>query len=262
MPLARMLAGLLLVCVAVGAWAQSFPALSGRVVDQAGILTPATVAAITERSAAVEAATGIQAVAVTVADLQGYPIEEYGYRLGRHWGIGTRDRNDGILLIVAPNERRVRIEVGYGLEPYVTDALAIQLIRREILPRFREGDLDGGTRAGFEALADQLVRPETERAAALEAAAAERASGRADGAGILPFLLFLFILWLVLGSMKRRGRRFGGTSGPIIIWGPGWGTGSWGSGHGGWGGGGGGFGGGGFSGGGGGFGGGGASGGW
>ena len=72
--------------------------------------------------------------------LQGYDIEDYGYRLGRHWGIGTAALNNGVLLIVAPNERKVRIEVGRGLEPILTDALTRIIIETSILPRFRSGD--------------------------------------------------------------------------------------------------------------------------
>ena len=85
-----------------------------------------------------------QVVVATVRSLQGFPIEDYGYRLGRAWGIGQKDANNGVILLVAPKERRVRIEVGYGLEPIVTDALSSVIVNQDILPRFRDGDMGGG----------------------------------------------------------------------------------------------------------------------
>ncbi len=89
-----------------------------------------------------------QVVVVTLQSLQGYPIEDFGYRLGRHWGIGQEGKDNGALLIVAPNERKVRIEVGYGLEGTLTDALVKTIIESEIVPRFRENKYPGGIRAG------------------------------------------------------------------------------------------------------------------
>ena len=109
--------GLALLALAAPVSAQTFPKLTGRVVDEAHILSAAQVADLTSKSQALEASTGRQFVVATVPDLQGYPIEDYGYKLGREWKIGQKDANNGIILIVAPNERKVRIEVGYGLEP-------------------------------------------------------------------------------------------------------------------------------------------------
>ena len=107
----------------VSAAEPSFPALTGRVVDDAHILDAAARAAIERKLAAFETKSGRQVVVATLPSLQGYEIEDYGYRLGRHWGIGEKGSNNGALLIVAPNERRVRIEVGYGLEGTLTDAV-------------------------------------------------------------------------------------------------------------------------------------------
>ena len=206
----------------------------------------------------------------TVPDLQGYEIEEYGYQLGRAWGIGQSEANNGVLLIVAPNERKVRIEVGYGLEPILTDALSHQIIQQQILPRFRDGDFPGGIGAGVDAVIQQLqAPPEEAEQRALEAARAQQSSG--GGGSIFPLIFWVFVLMFIIlpllrsgfGGRKYHGRGRGRRGGPVILWGPGLGSGGgWGSGSSGssWGGGGGGFGG--FSGGGGGFGGGGASGGW
>ncbi len=134
------------VVVAAAAFAQSltFPALTGRVVDEAGILDAATRDKLEKLSADLEAKSTDQLVVVTLKSLQGTSIEDYGYQLGRHWQIGQKDKNNGVLLIVAPNERKVRIEVGYGLEGTLTDALGSFIIQQAILPRFRAGDFAGG----------------------------------------------------------------------------------------------------------------------
>ena len=129
-----------------------FPPLTGRIVDEADLLPPAQERRLAAASAALEREVGAQFVIVTVPSLQGYPILEYGVDLGREWGIGSRQRNDGIILLVAANERQVRIEVGRGLEPRVTDPYAARVLEEQILPRFREGDMAGGIVAGSEAL--------------------------------------------------------------------------------------------------------------
>src|SRR3546814_7526207 len=97
----------------------------------------------------------LQLVVATIPDLQGHAIEDYGYQLGRAWGIGRKDVNDGVLLIVAPNEKKVRIEVGYGLEPVLTDALSSVIIQQAILPHFSEGRMAEGSLAGADALIEQ-----------------------------------------------------------------------------------------------------------
>jgi uncharacterized protein len=139
----------LLLLAAVPLCAQpEFPTLTGRVVDEAGVLSPATVEGLTKMLAAHEQATGDQVVVVTLESLQGYSIEDFGYQLGRFWGIGQKGKNNGVLLIVAPKEHKVRIEVGYGLEGKLTDALSSTIIDRDILPAFHRGDFDAGVLAG------------------------------------------------------------------------------------------------------------------
>nr|WP_041864764.1 TPM domain-containing protein [Sphingomonas sp. MM-1] len=267
MLLTRLIALLWLLLAATAAGAQTFPPLSGRVVDAANILSPEQESALTAKLAALEQGSGRQFVVATVPGLQGYTIEDYGYRLGRSWGIGTAKLNDGLILLVAPNERKVRIEAGYGLTPIVTDALSGIIIRRAILPRFRDGDMAGGIDAGADALIDLIKLPDAEAAArAQEIVKTEAAKERQfDPAVLIPIVIIGGMMLMTLRSRRRGGvyRRGGG---PIILWGPG--MGGWGDddddrwgGGGGWGGGGWG-GGGGFSGGGGSFGGGGASGSW
>lgn len=250
----RWLACLAAMLLAFPAAAQDFPKLSGRVVDAANLLSPETEAALTEKLKTLEDTTTRQLVVATIPDLQEYDIADYGYRLGREWGIGQKEEDNGAMLIVAPSERKVRIEVGYGLEGYLTDALSSVIINREIVPRFRDGDMEGGVVAGTDAIVAQLSLPPEEARANLIAARERGQEETRHGLGLIPTILIIwFVFWMlrgVLGGKRRRGR-----GGPIIIWGPGSG-GGWGGGSSG------GFGGGGFSGGGGSFGGGGASGSW
>jgi uncharacterized protein len=261
----------LLAGFAAPAAAQDFPKLTGRVVDSADMLAPADEARISQKLEALERATSRQLVVATVPDLQGYPIEDYGYKLGRAWGIGQTGANNGLILLVAKKERKMRIEVGYGLEPVITDALSGQIIADTITPAFKRGDYAGGIESGVDALAAQLqAPPDQQEQTAL--AASHRAKQRHESGSFFPLIFWAIVMvFVIVPAIIRRagGRRFGrgyGRRGPVILWGPGlggwsggggssWGGGSWGSGGGG-----GGFGG--FSGGGGSFGGGGASGGW
>lgn len=132
--------------------APDFPPLSGRVVDQAKLLSTQAVNELTALLAQHEEATGNQVVVVTLSSLGGYEIADYGYQLGRHWGIGQQGKDNGVLLIVAPNERKVRIEVGYGLEGTLTDALSKNIIETVITPRFKQKDMPGGIVAGSKAI--------------------------------------------------------------------------------------------------------------
>lgn len=138
----------LLLCLEVSQAVPTFPNLSGRVVDNAGLLSSTARETIIAELADHEAATTNQVVVVTLTGLQGYTIEEYGYQLGRHWGIGQAQKNNGVLLIVAPNERKVRFEVGYGLEGILTDALAHEIIQDRILPHFRQQQFESGITEG------------------------------------------------------------------------------------------------------------------
>ena len=230
--------------------APKFPALTGRVVDEANII-PATLRAdLDGKLAALEAQTTDQFVVVTLASLQGYEIADFGYQLGRAWGIGQKDKNNGVLLIVAPKEHDVRIEVGYGLEGDLTDAVTKLIIENAILPKFRAGDMAGGIAAGV----DDVIKVLTGEAATFKQQAAQQqkdyAAKRPDDRSGISFsgILFLIILFIVLWRIGWW---------PLLLMGGGRG-GGWSSGGGSWGS----SGGGGFSGGGGSFGGGGSSGRW
>lgn len=258
----------LAVLFAPPAVAQSFPALTGRVVDAANVIDPATEAALNDKLAAFEQRTQRQLVVATVPSLDGYEISDYGYRLGRKWGLGDKARNDGAILLVAPNERKVRVEVGYGLEPVLTDGLSSLIIQNTILPRFKAGDMAGGIVAGSEAIIKQLELPADQAAQVAQAANARARQGGGGGIpiGTLLWLGFIAIFFILPLFRRRKGRRYRGGGmgavGNIILWealsaaarSGSRGGGSFGGGFGG--------GGGGFSGGGGSFGGGGASGSW
>ena len=135
----------------------TFPKLTGQVVDEMGLLRPEDRAAILTELKALEGKSSDQVVVAVVRSLQGYPIEDYGYRLGRAWGIGQSTTNNGVILLVAPTERRVRIEVGRGLEPQLTDALSRTIIENAITPAFKRGDYAAGIRAGVKDITDVLL---------------------------------------------------------------------------------------------------------
>ena len=263
----------LLFFAAAPASAQTFPKLAGEpVVDAANLLDPAQEATLNAKLKGIQATSGHQVAVATIPDLEGRDIADYGYRLGRAWGLGSKEKDNGVVLIVAPNERRTRIEVGYGLEPILTDAYSSVIVNMVMIPRFKAGDYPAGIDAGVDAIAQQIQLP-PEQAAARAAQAQAQARSRQSGSGGMPgaliFWIFvgLFVVLPLLGRLGGRRHRGGRGSGigEVILWtainaavnsrnndGGGWGGG------GGFGGGGGG----GFSGGGGGFGGGGASGGW
>lgn len=234
---------LLAICAAQAAL--TFPPLTGRVVDDAHVLSADTQDKLTALLAQEEKQTGNQIVVATLPSLQGAAIEQYGYQLGRAWGIGQKGKNNGTILIVVPSEHKVQIEVGYGLEGDITDAQSRIIIDEFMLPAFRHGDYDGGVTAGTQAIIKVLggvtLSPSDEDT--------DQDRGASHNFSWVPIVVIL--IWIVFGRFLW----------PLLFLGGGWGSrGGWGGGGfggGGWSGGGGGF-----SGGGGSFGGGGASGSW
>ncbi len=253
---------IVLLCSALAQAQPRFPQLAGRVVDEAGLLSSADIAQLTADLEALEKKSSDQLVVVTLKSLQGYAIEDYGYQLGRAWGIGQAKVNNGVLLIVAPNEHKVRIEVGRGLEPQLTDAMSSLIIQNAILPAFRRGDWGGGIKAAVRDITDVILGDAD--AVKQRRASRVKPTPGVDWDSMLTLLFWALVISFALYSHYQQSRhlpagqrRRGGYGGayPIIVPG-GWG----GSGH--WGGSGGGNGGGGFGGGGGDFGGGGSSGSW
>jgi uncharacterized protein len=143
------------VCVAF-AFAFDFPALTGRVVDQAGVMTAESRSDVEAKLEGLEDKSGIQLVVATVKSLQGSDIETYANQLFRFWKLGEAKKNNGVLLLVAPAEHKVRIEVGYGLEGTLTDALSSVIISSAIIPRFKTGDFSGGIERGVDGIISVL----------------------------------------------------------------------------------------------------------
>ncbi len=223
----------------------AFPELTGPVVDGANLLSADAQDAITHKLLTYDQSSGNQLVVVTVTSLDGYPIEQWGYQLGRHWGIGQKGKNTGAILIVDRDERKLRIEVGYGLEGTLTDAESDNIIRNVMAPQFKQGDYAEGINDGVDAILALLGGAEDQE---------QQQTHHDHSSTILLMMFLLFILLRVLSAGLYSSRRSG------LWWLLGlWGLGGWGRGYrgGGFGGGGGGF-----SGGGGSFGGGGASGSW
>lgn len=184
----------------------TFPVLTGRVVDEAKVIDLQTKTELEQQLAAFEQSSGNQIVVVTLRGLQQRPIEEYGYQLGRHWGIGQKDKDNGALLIIVPSERQTRIEVGYGLEGELTDAISRIIIEERMIPHFRSGHYAEGIRAGVSAilatLGDQSsgtpvqVQPEPEDESIWQL--------------LIPFLVLFLIL-------RGSGRRRSGLLTPLIL---------------------------------------------
>ena len=246
-----------------------FPALTGPVVDQANIIPDDEEVRLTQKLLALKQQSNRELQVVTLASLDGNDISDYGYQLGRAWGLGDKARGNAAILIVAPNERRMRVEVGYELEGTLTDGLSWLIISKVITPKFKAGDLPGGIEDGTDALIAQLQLPADQaaqvaaQANAQQAATQKAAKDQFNPASLIwiAFIVLFFILPMLRRMRGGRGYRSSGL-GNVIMWsvldgmtrggggggGSGWSGGSGGGGSSWGGGGGGGFGGGGASG--------------
>ena len=245
----------LILCLASAAFALDFPPLTGRVVDQAGVMTAASRSDVEAKSKDLEDKSGIQLVVATVKSLQGSDIETYANQLFRFWKLGEAKKNNGVLLFVAPAEHKVRIEVGYGLEGTLTDALSSVIISSAMVPRFKANDYSGGIERGVDAIISELTTDAAEWHRKVNVRSEDSSATFNEVFAVLFFVLMIFIVWYLMrhanGPPSGRGGR-GGRGGPIFMpYGGSWGSSGWGGGGGG-----------GFSGGGGSSGGGGASGSW
>jgi uncharacterized protein len=247
----------LVLCLASSALALDFPPLTGRVIDQADVMTAQSRSDLEVKLKELEDKSSIQLVVATVKSLQGSDVETYANGLFRFWKLGEARKNNGVLLLVAPAEHKVRIEVGYGLEGTLTDALSSVIISSAIIPRFKTGDFSGGIERGVDGITSVLSGDTADWQPKPHVRSDESAID--DLLAFLFPLLLMFAIWYLMGSARgaasrRPVRQVGRT---IIIpyggstWGSGWGGGIGGGGFGG-----------GFSGGGGSSGGGGASGSW
>lgn len=233
--------------------APNFPALTGRVVDQAGVLSSGVRASLAAKLADLEQKSSIQLVVATVASLEGEEIEPYANDLFRAWKLGAAVKSNGVLLLVAPKDHRVRIEVGYGLEGTLTDAISKLIIVNAIAPRFKTNDFDGGVTRGV----DDIITTLTTDAGEWQSKRDFQPQTQAQNTNSAwPVIFFFAIIMLIVVVNLRRGGGYRSSSvGPWLIGASSWRD-SGSSSSGGW------SGGGGFSGGGGSSGGGGASGGW
>ena len=191
-----------LLLALAGAFAATFPPLTGRVVDQANIIPVETRGALTSKLADLESKSGIQLVVATVGSLEGDEIEPYANQLFRTWKLGEAQKNNGVLLLVAPNERRVRIETGYGLEGTLTDALSKVIISNAITPRFKSGDFGGGITRGVDDIITVLTTDASEwqKRPSLRL---DRQQESSSADGIVPALLIGLIILLIVSPGFR-----------------------------------------------------------
>ena len=202
-PQALIVALLAALWASVALAAANFPPLTGRVVDQANILSPVTKADLERKLADLEQKSRIQLVVATVPSLDGEEIEPYANGLFRAWKLGEAKDNNGALLLIAPKERRVRIEVGYGLEGTLTDAVSSIIIANAIAPRFKAGDFNGGVTRGVDDIITTLSTNSAEWKPKPADMRAEHEASLLDT--LAPFLIFLFIMFVISRMSRRSG---------------------------------------------------------
>ena len=190
------------LCLIATAFALTFPPLSGRVVDQANVIPADARSAIETKLADLESKSGIQLVVATVNSLEGQEIEPYANGLFRTWQLGEKTKNNGVLLLVAPNEHRVRIEVGYGLEGTLTDALSSVIIANAMTPRFKTGDFAGGISRGVDDIITVLTTDSSEWGQRPELRLDRPYEGAPVGWVLLGFLIFFIVLMIISKSFR------------------------------------------------------------
>ncbi|MEH3040917.1 MAG: TPM domain-containing protein [Sphingomonas paucimobilis] len=216
----------LLFCLWISLWtvcalpaaAQDFPKFTGLVVDDANVLPAETRANLTQKLQALQKDTKRQFVVATIGDTQGLPLEDYGYKLLRTWGVGLKGVDNGAILFIAPNnpagQRGPRLEVGYGLEPILTDAMSSAIIQQQMMPKLRTGDVPSAMTAGADAVIAQLRLSPEEAQARVDAAAAafdrgrrQRTSG-SDGGAVIGIVFFVGVGLLIFGIIAVSSRRW------------------------------------------------------
>ena len=226
----RYLAVLLLALFALAApaSAQTFPENDGSpVVDQAGILRPEQVVDLRSKSEALYAQSGRAFAVATVKSLEGRDPDDYAYQLLRYWKLGSAKADDGVLLVVAPNDRKVAISTGYGAGEYVTDAVSGIIIREKILPEFKKNppDYGAGITAGADAIIKQMQLPPDQARANAEQARQQGSRRKVEGVWFLPVLFVMIVAFGILASLARKGsgRRYrarrAGIDPWIVLWG-------------------------------------------
>lgn len=203
--------------------APNFPELTGRVVDNANLLSVESQQYWEQRLEEHEQESSNQVVLVTLTDLQGYDIADFGYQLGRHWGIGQKNSNNGLLLIIAPTERQVRIEVGYGLEGVMSDGLSHTVIQQHIIPPFKQGDYSTGIEQGLTHILE-ILNADPDKLARMQENAERYSSDDGNGG----WMAIIIIIFSILSTVMRRATKqklaipaaliTGGIVGFMIAW--------------------------------------------
>ena len=184
-----------------------FPELTGRIIDQAHVLQPQTISALDEKLAAFEQQTSHQVVVVTLNDIGDYDIADYGYQLGRHWQIGQQGKNDGVIVLMVPSTKQVRIDVGYGLEGDLTDATSSMIISNVMIPQFKQGDLETGLVQGTLAVMSVISQDGSPLV--------KQAQGQTADSQMKYFLIALLIFWVI--SRLFGGRSSGSGIAPFLL---------------------------------------------
>ena len=225
-PVRLLLALLAMVFAFAGTMARAeLPARpSGPILDAASILPDAEEAALDRKLRDYNMRTGRALMVVSVTSLDGEDVATYANNILRTWGVGGKESDQGLIFLIAPTERKVRIETGYGLEQYLPDVLASRIIREQVTPKFKADDMPGGINAGIDAITAQLDRDPAEAKAVAEAAkaAAAQRSQKSEGSNVPGVVLWLVLLIVMISLFSRRGRRSYRRSGidpGIILWG-------------------------------------------
>ena len=201
------LVAFLFFIVPFSAGALDVPQLKGRVNDYASILSPETAQKLEVALSAIESSDSTQIVVLTIPSLEGEALEEFSLKVAEAWKIGQKNLDNGAILLVSKNDRKLRIEVGRGLEGKLTDLISGRIIRSEIIPKFKEGDFNGGIEAGIKAVVS-VVRGEYK--------ASETNTGRKES-GKNPIFTLLIFLFVITAALSGISKILGGTSGAVLL---------------------------------------------
>lgn len=196
------------ICLVSSVFALSVPSLTAPVVDNANIVSYQTEQRLNNLLYSLSSQTGMQVAVLTIPSLQGEDLESYSMRVADNWKLGSKEKNTGVLLLVALKERAVRIEVGYGLEDVLTDMKCGLIIRNVIVPYFRDGNYDGGIEKAVENIVGLLTNDET----LVTKSVAEGTDASSAGyGGFIFFLLFVIVMILLMST--KTGRKI------LLLWG-------------------------------------------
>lgn len=197
----------LFIIIPCYAGALDVPQLKGRVNDYASMLSPETAQKLDATLSVIEKSDSTQIVVLTIPSLEGEVIEEFSIKVAEAWKIGQKNLDNGAILLVSKNDRKLRIEAGRGLEGKLTDLISGRIIRSEIIPKFKEGDFNGGIEAGINAIVS-VVRGEYK--------ASETDTGRKES-GKNPIFTLLIFLFVITAALSGISKILGGTSGAVLL---------------------------------------------